>query len=174
METLENALATLRDVEGVLGSFVIDDSGSLASRDMPSMVDDQALAGAGRRMSRLRAALESTGRRVEQCSLRFGSYLMLARPADSHMLCVLVSGQANLMALSMGSTLVARRVNAELKARVAAYSPAQVSSQMLPPVPAAPLRSTPAAPLPVRGAAPEPAESLDAPSPTRFFRGRPV
>jgi predicted regulator of Ras-like GTPase activity (Roadblock/LC7/MglB family) len=129
METLEAALATLRDVEGVLGSFVIDADGAVASRDMPAMVDDVALSGAGLRVVRLRAALESTGRRVDQCSLRFGSYLMLTRPAEAHTLCVLVSSAANLMALQMGSTLVARRVYAELAARPALpkHSPPQVT-----------------------------------------------
>jgi predicted regulator of Ras-like GTPase activity (Roadblock/LC7/MglB family) len=186
METLETALATLRDVEGVLGSFVIDGDGGVTSRDMPAMVDEQALSGAARRMARLRAALETTGRRVEQCSLRFGSYLLLARPAEAHTLCVLVSGTANLMALSMGSTLVARRVNAELAARPVPpkYSPPQVTSQMLPPpaftgslapAPSAALRSTRAAPTPTKSGAPPSVETpLDAPSPTRLFRGRPV
>src|SRR5262245_26269117 len=110
MQAMETALATLRDVQGVLGSFVIDAEGVVSVRDMPAMVDDLALSGAAKRMARLRAALESTGKRVEQCSLRFGSYLMLAKPAEAHTLCVLISGEANLMALQMGSTLVARRV----------------------------------------------------------------
>jgi predicted regulator of Ras-like GTPase activity (Roadblock/LC7/MglB family) len=183
MDMMEAALATLRDVEGVLGSFVIDADGGVAARDMPAMVDDVALAGAGRRVVRLRAALESTGKKVEQCSLRFGSYLMLAKPAEAHTLCVLVSSTSNLMALQMGSTLVARRVNAESLARLTRPSqlpaPAPhlpVPSQLLPPAPSMPLRSTPSAPLPTRqlSQVSEPQEELDAPSPTRFFRGRPV
>ena len=155
MEALESALATLRDVEGVLGSFVIDADGGLTSRDMPAVVDDEALSGAGRRVVRLRAALETTGRRVEQCSLRFGGYLLLARPGDTHTLGVLVSGAANRMALQMGSTLVARRVQSELASRPW-HSPAQVKASVVPNVP--PVVEPPA----------------EAPAPTRFFRGRPV
>jgi predicted regulator of Ras-like GTPase activity (Roadblock/LC7/MglB family) len=166
---MEATLATLRDVEGVIGSFVVDAEGGVASRDMPAMVDDQALAGAGRRVARLRAALESTGKKVDQCSLRFGSYLMLAKPAETHTLCVLVSGTSNLMALQMGSTLVARRVQADASGRLLRASQLSVA-----PAAGAPTRSTPSSPLPAQ--APRQAEpaDLDAPSPTRFFRGRPV
>src|SRR5688500_20380274 len=102
---MQTTLNSLRDVEGVLGSFVVDAQGGVLARDMPTVVDDHALGGAARRVARLRAALETGGRKAEQCSLRFGGYLLLARPADAVTLCVLVSAQANMMALTMGTTL---------------------------------------------------------------------
>lgn len=107
---MESSLATLRDVEGVFGSFVLARDGSLIVRDMPAMVDEKTLAGVGRRVARIRAALEAGGRRNEQFSIRFGEHLLLCKAADALTLCVLVAGRTNLLALQMGTTLVARRV----------------------------------------------------------------
>jgi predicted regulator of Ras-like GTPase activity (Roadblock/LC7/MglB family) len=150
-----HALGTLRDVEGVVGSFVVDSQGGVLARDMPNVVDEHALSGAARRVARLRAALETGGRKAEQCSLRFGSYLLVARPEGRVVLCVLVSGAANLMSLHMGATLVARRLASEV-ADVTPKPRASLPPPSLPPPP----------PLPPL--LPEPA------SPTRIFRGRPV
>jgi hypothetical protein len=189
---MQAALSTLRDVEGVMGSFVIDGEGSVLARDMPSMVDDGALSYAGRRLIRIALSVEALGKRADQYSLRFGSFLLVARAAHPVTLCVLLSGTSNVTALHMGTTLVARRVQSEHReaqerARMQLHEePTKV--QRAPVLPAPKPSSLPppsslkasffARPSPAKAAekAPEsePSEGPDAPSPTRFFRGRPV
>jgi predicted regulator of Ras-like GTPase activity (Roadblock/LC7/MglB family) len=156
---MQRSLNTLRDVEGVLGSFVIDRDGAVLARDVPGMLDDQALLGAGRRLVRLRVALESLSPRVDQCSMRFGEFLLLAKPAEDAMLCVLLSGATNLMALQMGSTLVARRLLADLRATA---------------LPEAAAREAPPAAAPKTVPASTPSSPVASAAPARFFRGRPV
>jgi predicted regulator of Ras-like GTPase activity (Roadblock/LC7/MglB family) len=201
---MQAALSTLRDVQGVLGSFVVDQEGAVLARDMPAMVDDGALAGAGRRVMRMALAIEQLGKKPDQCSLRFGSFLLVARSAEPLTLCVLLSGTSNVTALHMGTTLVARRLLAEHREAQARVRLEQLGQQSQPPPrpaqaslpppkpgifsafsspPPAPSRPAPSssaitpkvgiprAPGAPQGAAPE---EIDAPSPTRIFRGRPV
>src|SRR5690606_30778910 len=50
---IDAALATLKDIDGVYGSFVIDRDGRLKARDLPAVFDEQALGDAGPRIVRL-------------------------------------------------------------------------------------------------------------------------
>lgn len=159
---MESVLQSLRDIEGVLGSFLLDDHGELIAHDMPSLFDRSTLAYASTRLSQLRAALEAaTTAGFDGCTTRFGSHLLLLRAAQARTLCVLCPVGTNLNTLHMGLNLVARRVAA------------------LPqPVPARPLPHAPA-PRPARVSLPPPEEQAEVPaadpgSTTRFFRGRPV
>jgi len=103
-------LTTLKDIDRVLGSFVLDVDGGLLARDMPGVFDDETLRAAGARLVRLRSALSTDKEPFEQCCARFGENLLLLRAAGARTLCVLAPREANLTALHMGATLVARRV----------------------------------------------------------------
>ena len=46
-----DALSSLKDIEGVYGSFVVDGSGALTLRDLPAVIDNAALREAGPRIS---------------------------------------------------------------------------------------------------------------------------
>lgn len=109
---MESALASLRDVEGVIGSFLIDEHGTLLARDMPAMFDDEVLRSAGARLGRLRAAFENDAERFEGCTARFGAHLLFLRAAEARTLCVLCPTATNRIMLEMGLNLVARRVAA--------------------------------------------------------------
>jgi predicted regulator of Ras-like GTPase activity (Roadblock/LC7/MglB family) len=161
VNSVESVLRTLRDIEGVLGSFLLDERGQLIAQDMPSLFDHSTLTHAGARLSQLRAALEaSVAAGLDGCTTRFGSHLLLLRAAQARTLCVLCPVGTNLNTLQMGLNLVARRV----------AEPPSASAPM--PRPAPP-------PPPARASAPPP-EALTEPPPadpgstTRFFRGRPV
>ncbi len=168
------ALATLRDIDGVVGSFVIDADGHVLGRDMPNLFDEDTLGYAGERLARLRHALEG-----ERCNLdggvaRFGQHLLVMKAAAERTLCVIVPQGTNLMSLQMGANIVARRVahmqpelerphDAAITAAgtVVSPSPATASSKPAPPASAAaPVTSMPA-----------PATPSAAP---RMFRGRPI
>jgi len=164
---MESALHSLRDVEGVLGSFVLDAYGALLARDMPSMFDFETLTSASLRLSQLRAALEASGDGFDGCTARFGNHLVVLRAADTRTLCVLCPLGVNLNTLQMGLNLVARRVSGPSE-RPSVPAPQPRSS--LPPAISPSL--TPASSAPP---APERAELVPPePEPSRFFRGRPV
>jgi predicted regulator of Ras-like GTPase activity (Roadblock/LC7/MglB family) len=157
---VESVLQSLRDIEGVLGSFLLDERGALIAQDMPSLFDQATLSYASTRLNQLRGALESaTAAGFDGCTARFGSHLLLLRAAQARTLCVLCPVGTNLNTLQMGLNLVARRLAA------AAQS--------------VPARPVPPAPRPARVSLPPPAEPAEVPpadpgSTTRFFRGRPV
>jgi predicted regulator of Ras-like GTPase activity (Roadblock/LC7/MglB family) len=178
---MESALHSLRDVEGVLGSFVLDAHGALRAHDMPAMFDDETLSSACQRLGQLRAALEADGDTFDGASARFGSHLLVLRAAGPDTLCVLCPLGVNLNTLQMGLNLVARRVSESSEAWPS--RPTLRPRSTLPPatfapapLPYPPLReSTPPLRESVPPLAPERAEIVpDEPEPSRFFRGRPV
>jgi hypothetical protein len=185
---MQSALSSLKDVEGVIGSFLLDEQGALLARDMPAMFDDEALRSAGARLGRLRAAFESDAERFEGCTARFGAHLLFLRAAEARTLCVLCPTTTNRIMLEMGLNLVARRVAApkapvpfqpprteaprppalQVVAPQVVAPPQVVSPQVVAPQAAAPRPSQ--TPPPVEPVLDEDAQA----APTRFFRGRPV
>lgn len=164
---MENALRSLRDIDGVVGSFLLDQHGELMARDMPSVFDEGTLRGASRRLGQLRAAFEADGHEFDGCTARFGAHLVILRAAAKRTLCVVCPMGTNLSTLQMGINLVARRAH-ELPDRVSAPPPAARPS-LPPPPPVAPVIYADVQPgAHVDGTA-ESAQST-----TRFFRGRPV
>jgi predicted regulator of Ras-like GTPase activity (Roadblock/LC7/MglB family) len=113
-ESLTITLRALRDVEGVLGSYLIDADGELLARDIPVLFDPESLARASVHLSRLRLALESAGGEFEGCVTRFGPHVLLLRAARDHTLVVLCPRGTNLPAVQMSSTLIVRRLLALL------------------------------------------------------------
>jgi hypothetical protein len=187
--SMESALSSLRDVQGVIGSFLIDEHGTLLARDMPAMFDDEVLRSAGERLGRLRAAFENDAERFEGCTARFGAHLLFLRAAEARTLCVLCPTSTNRIMLEMGLNLVARRVAAPkspvpfMPPRTEAPRPPQGAGQqgvphVVPSPRVAPRAVAPLAPAPRLAEAPSLDESLLdedlEPPPTRFFRGRPV
>jgi predicted regulator of Ras-like GTPase activity (Roadblock/LC7/MglB family) len=145
-------LTALRDIEGVLGSFLLDADGQILARDLPPLFDAEALANASVHLARLRAALEVEGNSFESCVARFGPHLLLLRAAQTHTLCVLCPRGTNMPAVHMSSTLIARRIGNS--------AGRNSSPSLLPPA------SDPFAPMPV-ATRPQPTGS-------RLFRGRRV
>ncbi len=191
---MQSVLATLRDIEGIIGSFLLDEQGNLLARDMPSMFDDDTLAFASTRMGRLRAAFEVGAERFEGCTARFGSHLIILRPAEARSLCVMCPVGTNMAMLEMALNLVARRLSAPKSAAEPGtprhwtmpappslhqalpptlgthdtHGPRARSPLAAPPVPAMP------PPLPHVAAAPAPDYFETSGEPTRLFRGRPL
>jgi predicted regulator of Ras-like GTPase activity (Roadblock/LC7/MglB family) len=126
---MESALLSgLREVDGVLGSFVLDGDGNLLARDLPPLFDAETLSRAALHLSRLRAALESDGSEFESSVARFGPHMVLLRAARESTLCVLLPRGTNLAAVQMSATLIARRLG----------GPAPGRASELPPPPAEP------------------------------------
>lgn len=174
---MQDVLASLRDVQGVIGAFLLDEDGRLIARDMPAMFDDNTLASASARISQLRAAFELGSEQFEGCTARFGSHLVMLRPAEARSLCVICPVDVNLTMLEMGLNLITRRVAAPKTERVSFPPPPPIVDAA--PAPSSAISSEAAA---VRPSSPPPAPSTATPSQpgepmgerTRFFRGRPV
>jgi hypothetical protein len=106
----QGLLSALRDVDGVLGGFVIDAFGGVIARDMPLLFEPEAFERAAEHVGRLRAALESDGRSMGSCVVRFGEHLLLLRSAGDDTLCVVCPRGTNVPAVQMSCTLVTRQL----------------------------------------------------------------
>jgi hypothetical protein len=101
-------LSTLKDIDGVYGSFVVDKDGRLRARDLPSVFDDVALGDSGPRIVRLWEVV-SEDEVPEYTLIEFAEYWLFLRPVPGGSLCVIVPPNVNVSALRMAASLVAKR-----------------------------------------------------------------
>jgi hypothetical protein len=100
-------LQSLRDIDGVYGSFVINAAGETRARDLPPVFDDQTLADTGVRIARLWEVM-SEGPAPEYALLEFAEYNLFLRRVGTGCLCVVVPAHVNVLALRLASKWVAR------------------------------------------------------------------
>jgi predicted regulator of Ras-like GTPase activity (Roadblock/LC7/MglB family) len=148
---LTASLGTLKDVAGIMGSFVFTDDGRLVAREIPAMFDDVALTEASGRLTRLRDTFAAVGDQMDLAILRYRDHKLYLKALPAGMLCILGEGAVNMPALRMAANLVSRRIG-----------PALENVGALPP-----------APEPEPAAAPRPVPKQMPPG-MRRFRGRPV
>jgi hypothetical protein len=134
-----DALSSLKDIDGVYGSFVVDATGGLTLRDLPAVIDNAALREAGPRIARLWGAFPDDDP-PEFVLLEFSSHQVFIRKFDAGSLCVFVPPNVNRLALKMAANFVARWLDAELAGASAQAEPSPVSeppppSQSVPPPP---------------------------------------
>src|SRR5688572_25613398 len=110
-----DALSSLKDIEGVYGSFVVDANGGLTLRDLPAVIDNAALREAGPRIARLWGAFPEDDP-PEYVMLEFSSHQVFIRKFDAGSLCVFVPPTVNRLALKMAASFVARWLDDELPA----------------------------------------------------------
>jgi predicted regulator of Ras-like GTPase activity (Roadblock/LC7/MglB family) len=176
LPTIEDSLRTLRDVEGVFGSFVVTGSGALVSKDLPSVFDDDVLSEVGPRIARLYETFASGGDELDSVMLRYFEHKLYVRKMTWGLLGILSGVQVNLPALRMVGNLVARKIDPEVAATVS-RSPAMARTPSPPKTAPAKTASTPP-PLPVVPATPStPPEIRDSAPPmsertVRMYRGR--
>jgi predicted regulator of Ras-like GTPase activity (Roadblock/LC7/MglB family) len=176
LPTIEDSLRTLRDVEGVFGSFVVTGSGSLVSKDLPSVFDDDVLAEVGPRIARLYDTFASGGDELDSVMLRYFEHKLYVRKMTWGILGILSGVQVNLPALRMVGNLVARKIDPEVAATVS-RAPAMARTPSPPKAAPAKAASTPP-PLPVVPVTPsKPPEIRDSAPPVseravRMYRGR--
>ena len=108
------ALRSLRDVRGVMGSFVVDASGAVVMADVPAVFDGVTLSQAGTRIARLCEALASA-EAVSDCVLDFGEHALFLHCFDTRILCVLAPPSTSAASVRMGSRLTARQLQREVE-----------------------------------------------------------
>ena len=145
-----DALASLKDIDGVYGSFVVDALGGLTLRDLPAVIDNSALREAGPRIARLWGAFPDDDP-PEYVLLEFASHQVFIRKFDAGSLCVFVPPAVNRQALKMATSFVARWLDTELSAVSIRMDTGPVSE----PAPAS-----------------QPADAFSAKKTTYFYRGQ--
>jgi predicted regulator of Ras-like GTPase activity (Roadblock/LC7/MglB family) len=160
--SVNGSLATLKDVGGILGSFVCTHSGRLVAREISDMFEDAVLAEAGSRLVRLGETFAAVGDDLEIAMVRFRDHRLYLKVIPGGMLCIMSDGPVNMPALRMAANLVSRRI---------APSVARVQAELPPPgkdVPAAVAVATPEVERPSRP------RMMVAPPGMRRFRGQDV
>ncbi len=109
MTAARQLLRTLCDVEGVIGSFILSDSGGLIVTDLPATFDTAAFAEAGPRIVHLADLGGSYGEETRFFVIRFAQYKLYVRVMSGALLGVLLTPATSMPALRAASGLVARR-----------------------------------------------------------------
>jgi predicted regulator of Ras-like GTPase activity (Roadblock/LC7/MglB family) len=104
------SLSTLKDVAGIMGSFVFTEDGRLVAREIPALFDDTALAEASGRLTRLRETFAAVGDRLDVAVVRFRDHKLYLKALGAGMLCIVAEGGVNMPALRMAANLVGRRI----------------------------------------------------------------
>jgi predicted regulator of Ras-like GTPase activity (Roadblock/LC7/MglB family) len=112
MDTIRT-LYSLRDIEGVYGSFVINAKGEPIARDMPPVFDDGTLAESGDRIVRLWEVVSENGP-AEYAWLEFDEYCLFVKGLSAGCLCVVVPPTVNLLALRLASKWVVRNLDRDV------------------------------------------------------------
>ncbi len=129
---LKLVLSSLRDVEGIVGSFVVNADGDVVAQDLPAYFDGVAEQVAPRAV-RLRDALSLSEGSVSTCTIRYADHKLSLRSVHGALLAVLGNSQVNAPALRMAMNLVARKCSPqELASAAFTTSPPQVAEVSIP------------------------------------------
>ena len=140
--TLTAAMAGLRDLAQVHGSFLVSARGELVARDIAPYFGDDVLGEVAVRMLRLTDVFTTEHTSVQSFVVRFRDCLLFVRNIGQGALCVLSAPDVNMPALRMGTNLVSRRIT-----RMANdHSPTPTPTLVTPMPPMQPTQPTPPAP----------------------------
>jgi predicted regulator of Ras-like GTPase activity (Roadblock/LC7/MglB family) len=114
MASIEETLRTLRDVEGVYGSFVIAGTGALVASDLPAVFDAALFDEVGPRITRLYETFRSSGEELDGCVLRYAEHKLYLRAMTWGLIGILSAVAVNKPALRMVVNLVIRRIDPEV------------------------------------------------------------
>ncbi len=110
-------LRSLRDVEGVVGSFVWHKHDGLLVRDLPAHIDSVILTEVGPRIERIYEAFGGAGDELDGATLTYAEFKLHLRELDPAYIAVLSTPRVNTPTLKMAMHVVGRGVCAELEAR---------------------------------------------------------
>jgi hypothetical protein len=109
LDSTARALHSLRDIQGVYGSFVLNGAGEPTARDLPAVFDAHTLLESGLRIARLWEVV-SENTEPEFALLEFAEYSLFLRAVREGCLCVVVPSHVNVLALRQASKWVARQL----------------------------------------------------------------
>jgi predicted regulator of Ras-like GTPase activity (Roadblock/LC7/MglB family) len=112
MQDLSTTLSSLRDLEGIVGSFVVSEEGEIVAKDLPAYFDG-VLEEVGPRLLRLREALDVAEGDVSSCNIRYAGHKLTIRSIDGALIAVIAEAKINGPALRMAMNLVIRKCSSE-------------------------------------------------------------
>lgn len=113
---MTEALETLKELPGVVGSIAIDSTGSVRAHDLPRVFDQSMVELIGARMLELGSVLTPTDQEALSGSLEFEGHSFHVRAFPRGMVGVLLNDGAHRPTIGMALNLVSRRVAARLAA----------------------------------------------------------
>lgn len=156
-------LMTLREIEGTLGSFVLNEEGAVWAQDLPAYFGSAAYD-VGPRVLRLLETLAEAQEAPTHGSLRYGEHVLNWRQLRGGVLSVIAGAQTNPSVLRMAMRLVAKKLEAlQLEISQVPLPPPTVR----PPALEREMERAPAGPPEAGGARPGKSRAL-------FFRGKRV
>ena len=167
-KNLTRVLSSLRDVDGIVGSFVVNADGELVAQDLPAYFEGVAEQVAPRAV-RLRDALSLSEGSVSTCTIRYADHKLSLRSVHGALLAVLANHHVNAPALRMAMNLVVRKCSPEELASAAFthQPPAAVEVAPAPAeIPPVVAEVAPVAPRPPAGMPPPPSARLGATLPS--------
>lgn len=114
MASIEETLRSLRDVQGVYGSFVLAGGGGLVAKDLPALYDGPLFAELGPRITRFYETFLSAGEELDACVLRYAEHKLYLRRMTWGLIGVVSATAVNMPALRMVANLVVRRIDPEV------------------------------------------------------------
>jgi len=129
--SLQKWLGSLRDIEGILGSFFVSSEGEVMEADFPPAFEAVAFS-VGQRVTRLRDALSLEGGNVSMLTVRYPNHKLALRSVSGGALVVLAGASVNDAALRSAMHLVGQRCG-ELGADGQAFTPGPPSFAPGPP-----------------------------------------
>lgn len=111
-------LELVKDIEGVLGSVAVANTGAVLGHDLPRLFDEERIERLGNRLIQLRAALAAEGSPLKSAVFRYESYDLRLSQQPWGMLGVLSEHRADTPALTMALKVIGQRVES-LAARAA-------------------------------------------------------
>ena len=94
-EGIGRALAALRDVAGVHGSFVLKPTGELVGKDLPAVFHDELFVEVGARLSRFVETMAADGDEVTSAILRFDEHRLYVTRFAHGLLAVITANDIN-------------------------------------------------------------------------------
>ncbi|MHA3772121.1 hypothetical protein ACXR0O_11340 [Verrucomicrobiota bacterium sgz303538] len=149
---MQQILRNIKDVPGVIGSFVLSSDGGLVDKEMPAFVGTDIFADLGRRLTLAFGTLDTVVGEFDDLLLKFDEQWLYSRRLSNGVLSILSAATVNFPALRMATNIAATKVESLIPAALA--QPSQAS-----------------APIPV---ATPPATPTPSPAPKRFWRGQVV
>jgi predicted regulator of Ras-like GTPase activity (Roadblock/LC7/MglB family) len=194
MAGIEQTLRTLRDIQGVYGSFVIAGTGALVASDLPAVFDADLFEEVGPRVTRLYETFLSGAEELDACMLRFAEHKIYLRKMTWGVIGILSTVAVNMPALRMVANLVIKKIDPEVVPSLRPTLPPAAIDLARPLVPSLTASAGPTPPPSLRLPVPPPIPRAIDPTPVsidvsmveptpsappatrqvRMYRGRPV
>ena len=117
-----DVLSSLKDIDGVYGSFIVDAAGGLVLRDLPGVIDNGALREAGPRIARLWGAFPEDDP-PDYVLLEFASHQVFIKKFELGSLCIFAPPSVNRPALRMAANFLGRWLDKQMAAAPEAPPP---------------------------------------------------